>query len=214
MNAKKKQLLVDFPWEEHYPRLVAYTEWLIQGERWNSDTLPQGQSAESIVRDVIEKTFTEKRNWDPDRGELLMWLKWVIKSEVNHLAESAANRVEVRLDQAGENDRYTDDPDVERRQLSLNQRIIGSPEEMVVDAEIMAEKTAESKEKIDALLGASSSHQDLEDIVYAIIDGNCDAKPQELAEYLHRPVEEVYQNLRALRRRADKIRMEARNGRK
>jgi DNA-directed RNA polymerase specialized sigma24 family protein len=212
LNAKKKQLLLDFPWDEHIPRLVAYTEWLIQGKHWNSHTLPKGQTAESIVRDVIEKTFSEKRNWDPDRGDLFTWLKWVIKSEVSHLAESAANRTEVHLDQAGENDSSADGPDVEQRQPSPRRQLIGSTEEMVMDAETEAEKTAEAQSKIDALLEACSGQPELEEIVYAIVDEQCDGKPRELAQFLGRPVEEIYQNLRSLRRRADKIRMETRNG--
>lgn len=214
MNAKKKQLLVNFPWDEHYPRLVAYAEWLIQGKHWNSNTLPKGQTAESIVRDVIEKTFSEKRDWDPDRGDLLTWLKWVIKSEVSHLAESAANRIEVHLVWAGENDSSADGPDLEQHQPSPQRLMTRSPEEMVIDADTEAEKTAEAQSKIDALLEASSGHPELEEIVYAIIDGQCGGKPRELAQFLSRPVEEIYQNLRALRRRAEKIRMEARNGRR
>lgn len=214
MNAKKKQLLLDFPWDEHYPRLVAFTVWIIQGKHWNSDSLPKGQTAESIVRDVIAKTFSEQRNWDPERGDLLMWLKWVIRSEVSHLAESAANRAEVRLDQVGENNSPADGPDIEQRQPSTHRLRIGSPEEMVMDAETEAEKTVEARLKIDALLEACSGQPELEEIVYAIVDGQCDAKPQKLSEHLGRPVEEIYQNLRALRRRAANIRMEARNGRR
>ena len=63
-------------------------------------------------------------------------------------------------------------------------------------------------------LEASSGKPELEEIVYAIVDGQCDAKPQELSEFLGKPVKEIYQGLRALRRRADNIRMEARNGRR
>lgn len=214
MNAKKRQLLTDFPWGEHYPRLVAFAEWNIQGKNWNSGLLPNGQTAESIVRDVIEKTFSEKRNWDPEKGDLLIWLKWVIKSEVSHLAESVANRVEVRLDHSGENDSPVDGPNIELRQPSAQRLLIGSPEEMVIDTETEAEKTVEAQSKIDALLEASSGHPELEEIVYAIVEGQCDGKPRELAKYLSRPVEEIYQNVRALRRRAEKIRMEARNGRR
>lgn len=214
MNAKKKQLLIEFPWEEHYPRLIAFTEWVIQGKQWNSNVLPKGQTAESVVRDVIAKTFSEERNWDPERGELLTWLKWVIRSEVSHLAESAANMVEVRLSQAGENDSQDDSSDIERRQPSPQRLHVGSPEEMVTDTETETEKTEAARQKINALLEACSGKPELEEIIYAIVDGQCSAKPQELSEFLGRPKEEIYQNLRALRRRAVNIRMEARNGRR
>lgn len=201
---------MDFPWDEHYPRLVAFTEWIIQRMRWNSNTLPKGQTAEFIVRDVIAKTFSEERNWDPEKGDLLKWLKWVIKSDVSHLAESAANRVEVHLDQAGENDSPVDDLEIRQRKLSPQRLDTGSPEETVV----AAETEAEARLKIDALLEACSGKPELDEIVFAIIGGDCDTKPQELAKYLNKPVEEIYQNLRKLRRRADKIRMEARDGRR
>lgn len=214
MNAKKKQLLVDFPWDEHYPRLVAFTEWVIQGKNWNSESLPKGQTAESIVQDVIEKTFSEKRDWDPERGDLLMWLKWVIKSEISHLAKSVANQAVVQLGYANEDAPSVDGPDIELRQPISRRLVVGSPEEMVMDAETEADKTANGRLKIDSILEACSGHPELDDIVYAIIAGQCDAKPRNLAEFLGRPVEEIYQNLRTLRRRADKIRMEAQNGRR
>lgn len=213
MNAKKKQLLLDFPWGEHYPGLVAFTEWCIQGKQWNSGLLPMGHTAESIVQDVITKTLSEERNWDPERGDLLMWLKYVIRSEISHLSESIANKVEVPLDQSDENDSPVDGPDVEQRQPSQQQLMTGSPEEAVISAETEAEKVAEAKSKIDSLLEVSSGHPELEEIVYAIVDGKCDAKPQELAEFLGRPVGAINQNLRSLRRRAEKIRVEVRNGR-
>jgi len=97
VNAYKKQLLLDFPWGECYPKLVAFAEWRIQGMRWNSGVVPMGHTAESIIQEAIAKTFSEERNWKPEEGDLLMWLKYVIKSEISHLAESITNRLEVPL---------------------------------------------------------------------------------------------------------------------
>ena len=213
MNANKKQLLVDFPWDEHYLGLIAFTEWLIQGKQWNSDTLPKGQTAEAIVRDVIAKTFSEERNWDPNRGDLLTWLKWVIWSEISHLAELAANKVEIHLDPARENDSPADDPDIQQRRPPPQRLLTDLPEEMVMNAETEVEKIALARFKIDALLEACSGRPELEEIVYAIVEGQCDPKPQKLSEFICKPVNEIYQNLRALRRRANNIRMETRNGR-
>jgi predicted SPOUT superfamily RNA methylase MTH1 len=172
-----------------------------------------GHTAESIVQDVITKTFSEERNWDPEKGDLLMWLKYVIRSEISHLSESIANKVEVPVDQSDKSTSPSDGSDVERRKLSSQRLITGSPEEVVIETESDAEKAAEAELKINALLDVSSGHPELEEIVYAIVDGKCDPKPQELSEFLERPVGEIYQNLRALRRRAEKIRVEVRNGR-
>ncbi len=206
LDARKVELLRNFPWEENYPRLIASAEWLIQDKIWNSGLLPKGCTAESIVRDAIAKTFSGQRNWEPDKGDLLMWLKWVIRSEISHLAESAANRAELRLEEIGAAERS-------RHRASQSQLQVGSPEEAVIHEEVEEERYALARSKVDALLDACSGRPELERIVYAISDGKCTPKPQDLSEYLGRPVDEIYQNLRALRRRASKIRIEAENGR-
>lgn len=213
MNAQKKQLLLDFPWGEHYPKLVAFAEWYIQGMQWNSGVLPMGHTAESIVQEVITKTFSEERNWEPKKGDLLKWLKFVIKSEISHLAESITNRVEVPLDPADGNDSKDDGTDFKQLQSSAKEFCVASPEEIVIDAETEEMKIAVAKSKIDALLEASSGHPELEEIVYTILDGKCGPEPRELAQVLGKPVEEIYQNLRSLRRRSKKIRLEVRNER-
>ena len=212
VNAKKMQLLRDFPWGENYPELVAFTEWSIQGKQWNSGSLPTGHTAESIVQEVITKTFSEERNWDPERGDLLIWLKYIIRSEISHLAESTANRVEVPLDLDGENDSLIDDKDNILYQPPPQDLHIGTPEDAVIALEAETEKTITARLKIDALLEACSGNSELEEIVYAIIEGQCAAKPQELADFLGKPIDRIYQNLRALRRRAIKIRIEVQNG--
>ena len=159
------------------------------------------------MRDVIAKTFTEDRNWDPDRGDLFMWLKWVIKSEVSHLARSASNRKDVRLDSPAGDGLMWDEIGIRNDRSSRVRLQVGSPEEAIM----AVETDEEGKFKIDALLEACSGRPELEEIVYAISEGNCSAKPQELSEYLGKPVEEINQHLRSLRRRASKIRNEAVN---
>lgn len=213
MNAYKKQLLLDFPWGERYPKLVAFAEWCILDMQWNSGVLPMGHTAESIVQEVITKTFSEERNWKPEEGDLLMWLKYVIKSEISHLAESLTNRVEVSLDPADGDDSKDNEPDFKQPQSSEQEFCVASPEEIVINAETEEMKITVAKSKIDALLEASSGHPELEEIVYTILDGKCGPKPRELAQILGKPVEEIYQNLRSLRRRSEKIRLEVRNER-
>ena len=192
---------------------MAFAEWVIQGKSWNSNILPKGQTAESIVRDVIAKTFSEDRNWDPERGELLTWLKWVIRSEISHLAESASNRTDVRLDHIGDNGLAIDRIEYEASRQSHIRLQVASPEEAIIVTETEEEMEASARSKVDSLLEACSGRPELEEIVYAISDGKCPAKPQALSEYLGKPVDDIYQHLRALRRRASKIRIEAENGR-
>jgi DNA-directed RNA polymerase specialized sigma24 family protein len=206
------QLLQEYPWDEAYPKLVKFAEWLIQGKHWNGNVLPKGQTAESIVRDAIAKTFAEVRNWDPDRGDLFEWLNWVIKSDISHLARSASNRKDIHLDSMTAEGSDWDERGLANEHQSKLHLQTASPEEAIVAKETDEETAASAKLKIDALLEASSGRPELEEIVFAISEGNCSAKPQELAAFLGKPVEEINQSLRALRRRASKIRIEAANG--
>ena len=173
--------------------------------------LPMGHTAESIVQEAITKTFSEERNWKPEKGDLLMWLKYVIISEISHLAESITNRVEVPLDPIDGNDPKDDGPDFKQPQSSAEEFCVSSPEEILINAETEELKITVAKSKIDALLEASSGHPELEEIVYTILDGKCGAEPRELAQILGKPVEEIYQNLRSLRRRAENIKVEVQN---
>ncbi len=93
-------------------------------------------------------------------------------------------------------------------QSTAQEIFIASPEEIVINAETEEMRIIVAKSKIDALLEASSGHPELEEIVYTILDGKCGPKPRELAQILGKPVEEIYQNLRTLRRKSEKIRSE------
>lgn len=175
--------------------------------------LPKGHTAETIVRDVIEKTFAEERNWDPDRGELLPWLKWVVKSDLSHLAESAANQKDVHFGRFDNNETELDQIEKESNKQPHIQKNFLSPEDAMVVIETKEEAIELARLKIDLLLDACKGKSELEEIVYAICEGKCSAKPQALSEYLGRPIDEVNQQLRTLRRKAAKMRIEADYGR-
>ena len=142
-----------------------------------------------------------------------MWLKYVIKSDISHLAESIPNRVEVPLDPVDGSDLKENVQEFKQVQSTAQEFFIPSPEEIVINAETEELRIIVAKSKIDALLEASSGHPELEEIVYTILDGKCGPKPRELAQILGKPVEEIYQNLRTLRRKSEKIRSEVRNER-
>jgi len=140
-------------------------------------------------------------------------VKWVIKSEVSHLAESASNKKDVHLDQLDGNDPETDRIEYEASHQSHARSQVTSPEEAMIAMETEEELRSFSRSKIDSLLEACNGKPELEAIVYAISDGKCLPKPQSLEEYLGKPVKEINQHLRTLRRRASKIRIEAEYGR-
>lgn len=207
MSTEKLQLLRDFPWDENYPKLVAFTDYILQMKSWNNGVIPKGHNAESIVQEAIIKIFSGKRNWEPERGPLLIYIKWVIRSDISHLTKSNTNKLEMHSE--------IEDEDCEEEafitwvdQMSHHDSESNSPEELLVNSEIEVENKEIARAKIDALLMAANGKPDLEEIVYALIDGKCSPKPQDLAQFLNKPIDKINQNLRTLRLKANKIRIE------
>lgn len=207
MSTEKLQLLRDFPWDENYPKLVAFTDYILQMKSWNNGIIPKGYNAESIVQEAIIKIFSGKRNWEPERGPLITYLKWVIRSDISHLIKSNTNKLEIHSDIEDEDcEEVTFEDWVD--QLALQNSEANSPEELLANSEIEIENIEIARAKIDALLMAANGNSDLEEIVYAVIDGKCSPKPQDLAQFLNKPINKIYQNLKTLRLKANKIRIE------
>ena len=201
----------EFSWADNYPKLIAFADHILQTKSWNMKVIPKGHTAETIVQDAIDKVVNEQRNWEPDRGPLLMYLKWVIRSDISHLAISAANRSEIHSDSYKEEDSEEEAFDAWVYQSSLHNSENNSPEEFVINSENECERNEIARAKIDALLKSADGNPELEAIVFAMIDGNCSSKPQDLAIFLGKPVNNINKDLRTLRRKAIKIRIEDQN---
>jgi len=157
------------------------------------------------VQEAITKTINGDKNWDPERGKLLSWLKWVVRGDVYRLYNSKSHPPEGVYDVEFESFELNEDNElaVDKAEYKANDYLpdghIGiSPEDIVATTELV-------KLKVDVLLEACKGRNDLEEMVFALIDGNCSPKAQSLAEYLDKSAEEIYQQLRTLRRRASKI---------
>ena len=209
MNAKKKELLRTAPWGNIYATLVGHALWEVARYSWRTDTLPKGHTPESIVQEAIEKTFSEEKNWDPERGELLPWLKWVVKGDIYRLYHSSSHPKGIYvygLESFEENDDIAlDKAEYKNNDYLPDEHIAKSPEDLVSSAEIEKERSLITKLKIDALIESCNGKPELEEIVYTLTGDKCSSDAQSLAQYLGRPVKEIYQQLRALRRRAEKI---------
>lgn len=201
LNQEKLELLHNAPWGIIYPKLVSHAEWEIDKYSWRAGSLPKGHTAESIVQEAIQKTLSEDRNWDPERGELLPWLKWVIRGEIDHLYHSASHPEEYYILEA---DSFEDNPPAfEKLEYDANRQLPdGHEAKSAEERTVLAETT---RRKLDSLLEACDGRPELEEVVEALIGNKCSPEAKSLAEYFGRPVEEIYQRLRALRRRAAKI---------
>jgi hypothetical protein len=140
---------------------------------------------------------------------LLLWLKWVVKGDINRLYNSASHTKGIYvygLESFEENDDIAlDKAEYKNNDYLPDEHIAKSPEDLVSSAETEKEKSLITKLKIDALIESCDGKPELEEIVYTLTGDKCSSDAQSLAQYLGRPVKEIYQQLRALRRRAEKI---------
>lgn len=77
--------------------MLAFAIWWADRYRWRSgspDILPKGFELPDVVQHVILQTINFERNWDPEKGELLPWLKDQVKSVIDALAKSEPHRKE------------------------------------------------------------------------------------------------------------------------
>jgi DNA-directed RNA polymerase specialized sigma24 family protein len=177
--------------------LLAYTIWRARIYRWSGDgnhLLAQGLSAEDIVQRVIEKTLTGQRKWDPNKGELLPWLRDQVNSELDGLVKSAAHRYEMVLESDDSSGGDVRDK-IEYR--AVEDGILGSvrppnPENLLIEGE--------GSDLVSALFQAVDGDLELEEVLNAVMDG-CELKPRHLAEMLGVPKQNINNRLKRLRRR-------------
>ena len=196
---KKTELLRNADWGSIYKRLVAKTLGRIDAFSWRTNTYPQGHSAESIVQDAIESVLNNSSNWEPERGPLETYLWWIIKRNLNHLFNSKAYHPEEIME---ESLTKTEEEEWKINEIELQAQSHPQPAISQQNEENLSEI---DELKILALLDSFDNRPELKDIVDAIYEGQCDPKPKYLADFLGRPVETIYLQLRALRARANKI---------
>lgn len=190
------KLLEDADWEGIYRRLLAFTIRVAGNLAWRGvrgvsgveGELTGGVSCKDLVQDVIQKTLTGQRKWDSEKGELEPWLRQQIKSEINHLVESATH--------AHEREELGEEIDTSGSVSSKPASVAAYTQD---PATVVLQRT-EIAEKITAIYEAAEADPELEAIIEAVIDG-CEPKPRYLAEELQTTVTDINNRIRKLRRR-------------
>lgn len=166
--------------------------------------LALGKAVDDIVQDVIVKTLERQRRWDPERGDLLPWLKAVVKSEVDHLAKEKASHYEVQFDR--------DVGDLVSRLERVDavdafgRKSTGSPEQVLARRERV-------REQYEAVYALVEGDEELEELVLAIeclIDESealKEPKRQDIASILDLPVSEVTNRKKRLKRLLQKAKV-------
>lgn len=192
-------------WATIGKNLVAFAIWFARTNYgwWDpdSDPLPKGMKLDDVVQQVVLKTISGQRRWDPAKGPLEPWLKDQVKSELDALYHSAARRRESHsVDVVEGNDGSEEVPARHKRDDPRQVPHAPSAQEKVEERE---EEELAAK-KIGALFEQVAGHPELEDILSAIM-GGCEPKPQALADALGVPTSEMNNRLKQLRRRATGI---------
>ena len=183
-------------------RLLAFAEWWAGNYQWRrggESDLAQGKTLVDVIQEVILKTFSRERKWDPEKGELVPWLRDQVKSVIDALAKSAAHRYEVSFpeeDGEGLDERVLPSLSADSSLAAVS---ASSPEQIVLEKEA----AEQAEQKVSALFEKHSGEPDLEEMLESIMNG-CEPRPRYLAADLGVSVEDVNNRLKRLRRRAQK----------
>lgn len=213
MDPKTFKLLQEQDWKAIGKELVAFAAWRAWGYQWRHGgnwDLAAGKTVEDLVQDVIVKTIEGVRKWDPDKGELRPWLRAQLRSVMDHLYRSGPHSYETAIPES-------DDSDADeglignvqyRASTAASLVVMGSsvpePQEVLLAKEAEEEARKRIERRVNELFQAVSEDRELEEVVEAVLN-DCEPKARYLADELGVPVEDIYNRLRRLRRRASKL---------
>ena len=195
--------LLSCDWREIGIRLAGYTAFRARNLVWrtgSTEALAKGLMPGDIAAQAILSVISGERTWDPDRGPLLPFLKRVVDSLLNHLAESNDNRRVERLS--------LEDADIlpqevtEYRRLSNDPPMI--PRTSPINAEVQSEPDDAADQKLQQLFAAAEGKRELVEVLNAIIEFD-EMRPRQVAIRIGKPVSHVNNCLKRLRRLALKI---------
>ncbi len=182
MDKEKRRLFEEADWDRLPLALAKYAEWLIRRRRWRTGSgniLAEGKCCEDLVQEAVKRAFDESRKWNPERVDLLTFLKGIVRSLVSHLVECDDNKFTV----AG----MDDETQLERERNEVEPYGPDpppSPEELVL--------AGERQGRIYRMvLDEVNGKPELEDVALCLMDGI--HKAREIAETTGIKIERVYQ---------------------
>ena len=186
MKEEIRKLLENYEWEEITQKLIDYADIRARRFKWRTESnsdLPQGKKAEDIAQEAILKTFDGERKWNPEKyPDIMIFLRLVVKSLINHLANSQNHRRLQRFPE-NENGESLDD--------TFDLGYSPTPEE-----EVLADET------LGKIYEVINGDKELQSIVDAIMSGY--TKSNDIANVTGFDINHVYQLRRKLDRRLSK----------
>jgi len=161
-----------------------------RGQR--SGQIPGGWEAEDFIQAAIKKALSQDRMWKSEENTLFEFLKNIISSDINNLAEKVENKIESRAsgipeETAGHKIVNISDLQVRRSDWP--------------DAHLLQEQETHERELIQAQVG---DHPLDKAIIKVVIESGL-SRSSDIAAELGIPVSEVYKAKRRLRRKCQSL---------
>lgn len=196
-------LLDQHPWEDTIRRLNAYASNKTRRLFWRSiygGHLPKGKEVVDVVQQAIEKVLSGKRKWDPDiHPDLYEYLKSVIDSDLNHLADSKDNKL------TRSETKLVSGTDCEGNENEISFFDLRPSEQLDPAEDLLQQENEDLAYKFVWNFHESLADKPrLQKIVECMLD-DID-KPAEIAEQLGEHVNDIYNARKQLQRRLDEYR--------
>ncbi len=170
--------------------------------------MPKGNSPDDIAIIAIQKVWDGTRDWNPDKyPDLLKHLRWIVRSDVEHLFSSLEHKTTGRMPVL----RKDDGTEVElgepvgENPHSISGKVLTPEEELIAEHDRNSEKAMIAK-----LYDAVKGDEDLELLLLCFEEGI--DKPEKIAIETEWDINKVYNLKRKLLRRAAKIGKDNING--
>jgi hypothetical protein len=192
VKSSTQRVLEAADWDQIGRELTAFAQALLNTHTWrtrNTVDVAGGREARDFVQDAIEKMS----GFDADRGELLPYLKFLVRRSISNLSKSAENRHEVSIRPRPDTDGEVEDVD-EYLDRQREHETAPSPDEIPCGP----------GERVTALFEAVDGDDALTELLDAAMEtGETTAKP--LSERLRTTPADINNRLKKLRRAGGKI---------
>jgi hypothetical protein len=202
LSSQTRNLLAQHSWETTIRRLTVYAAKEAARLYWRGiygGPMIEGKEAGDLVHISILKVLSGQRQWDPTtHPDLFDFLRSIVNSELNHLAESWENR-QVQSDGVS----WAEDECGDKQETSLLET---SPDIRSNPEQILAQKQEDARAD-EFFWGFYEFLEDeplLRDVIACIEDDI--EKPADISVKLGIPVQQVYNARKQLQRRIEEYR--------
>lgn len=198
--------IADDEWRSIALELERHALSVSRNLRWrtkNALELPGGETVDSIVSKAIEKLFSGERDWDPEaQPDLRAYLKGVIDSLLNHLAQSQENTLITLVPEPGSKNAPSWEQGSSKRDPAADWLV--PPSRSPEAALLLQEQTALEDRALELLIDECAEDTILIGVLEAMMDGL--ETPAEISKAKGLRVQDIYNATKRLDRKLELIR--------